>query len=341
MPEPDAELARLLATAAYIDSTPYHPTRNSVRAMLVAHATEPSDHWEAQRKARKLLEVEGRSGQLTENHPCLVLGFPRTRGYYRKQRFSSLRPFCPVCVNHGTRYDECSKGCIYGIKQGERWVGDLVAKAYSRSGGMRPASVASGRVSATGTEPPAIGGSDVNKLVVPPLTAQVEPNQEEFLRSLENQARALEALVGSADHWAKPFYSSVSTLFPKTPRAFIGLNGAGNRFAHQYDLEDRTPSAFGVLPPTTHSSMIVGATKDACTRRAPRPCRLQFKRCSKRCMARAGTACSGARPVSTSCPSAQEGRQTQLCNVIGRPAYRGGFDSGVSPPRAGDPKRQR
>jgi hypothetical protein len=56
---------------------------------------------------------------------------------------------------------------------------------------------------------------------------------------MEAEARALEALVGSADHWAKPFYSSVTTLIPGTARAFIGLNGAGNRTGHQYDLEDK------------------------------------------------------------------------------------------------------
>jgi hypothetical protein len=66
---------------------------------------------------------------------------------------------------------------------------------------------------------------------------------------MESEARALEALVDSADHWAKPFYSSVTTLIPGAPRAFIGLNGAGERFGHRYDLEDRNHERAWESPP--------------------------------------------------------------------------------------------
>ena len=66
----------------------------------------------------------------------------------------------------------------------------------------------------------------------------VPANGSAELRAMWLDARKLADRVGSPDHWAKPFYSSAATFVAPAPRAFIGLNGAGDRFAHQYDIDD-------------------------------------------------------------------------------------------------------
>jgi len=240
MPQQDSELARLRRTAEFIERKGYKSTGEGVRAILVAHAAERSNHWHAQGNAQKLLDAEGSTRQLKRYNPCIVLGVAAARRYFDDAHLRLLFPFHPACAEHDTRYDACSPDCLYGVKLDGRWVDELVTQTDGVAPTEADMPVAIEAPAATGNETTAglsVGVSGTDEASRPPITAG---DGERFLRSMESKARALEALVGSADHWAKPFYSSITTLVPGTTRAFIGLNGAGDRFAHQYDLEDRT-----------------------------------------------------------------------------------------------------
>lgn len=221
-------LARLSRTAGFIERNGRpRPSKNQITTwvILVAHAAEPSNHWRAQANAQKLLDAAGIDKELADYHPCIVLGVPAARKYFvDKGYLRVLAPFRPVCVAHGERYPDCSPDCTYGVKLGERWVHELVD-----STSFTPAPR-----NETPTRPNAR-----ESRTVPPAPEDADTGGSGFLRSMESDALALAEQVDSADHWAKPYYSSAMTLVPGTSRAFVGLNGAGDRFGHEYDKEDR------------------------------------------------------------------------------------------------------
>ena len=102
-------------------------TRITTWAILVAHASEPSDHMAAQTNAQKLIDAEGIDRTLKGNHPCLVLGVPAARRYFVDQGYlRTLEPFHPSCVTHHESYVDCSPACTYGIRLGGDWVHELV-----------------------------------------------------------------------------------------------------------------------------------------------------------------------------------------------------------------------
>jgi hypothetical protein len=97
-------------------------------AIVVAHATKPCDHWQAQALAEVLLASEGMEKQLENYHPCIVFGIKGARRYWVDQgRLGrQLYPCIPTCVTHGEMYTSCQPDCIYGVRLDEQWVHELM-----------------------------------------------------------------------------------------------------------------------------------------------------------------------------------------------------------------------
>ena len=55
-----------------------------------------------------------------------------------------------------------------------------------------------------------------------------------FLEEMADKAKSLEDRLGSRDNWAKPYYSDLQVFTPGVPRAFIGLNPAGDGGSRKY-----------------------------------------------------------------------------------------------------------
>ncbi len=325
MPEQGAKLARLQRTAHFIEKNGLpRPSANRLTTwmILVAHASARTDHWHAQANAQLLLDAEGIDRQLTNHHPCVVLGVPAARRYFvDKGYLRLLLPFRPACVVHDTNYVECTLDCVYGVKLDGRWVDELVGSTLAAdSDAEAPSRPLVATKAATATRNESAPGVDLE------VTRSARLNVAErtgFLAAMEAEARALEAELSSPGDWAKPFYSSVATMTPGTVRVFIGLNGAGDRFANQYDMQDgnnervwKDPNYNAFLDDRwgdEHRASPVGTS----------PLQRYVLKVFNEMYGDDGRARCGLRPVLTSCPSVHGGKTIQSSLATGTPGCSG------------------
>ena len=54
---------------------------------------------------------------------------------------------------------------------------------------------------------------------------------------MEAKAKRLAKKLNSQDHWAKPYYSDISTFKPGVRRVFVGINGKGDKYSLKYDKQ--------------------------------------------------------------------------------------------------------